>query len=122
MPAMTTDYLFDEAALRAITEAAGMTPVELLELYFDDARQTLNQIQAALMCADGVQIGRLAHMLKSSAGNVGAVAVAQTARMLEHQCKAGFAAAEAALCAHLLADHEAFVLRIERERERLNRG
>lgn len=117
-----TDVIFDEAALREITEAAGMTPIELIDLFLEDAASSLAQLRVALAAGDHPQIGRIGHMMKSSAGNAGAVAVANAARQLETHCKTAFEPGGAQLCAALEAAHEAFVRLIDRERERLIQG
>lgn len=117
-----SDTIFDEAALREITEAAGMTPLELIELFLDDAAQSLEQMRASLAAGDHQQIGRIGHMLKSSAGNAGAVGVADVARALEAHCKGSFAPGGEALCHQLEAAHAAFVSLIDSQRERLSQG
>lgn len=117
---MNTEAIFDEAALREITEAAGMAPLELIDLFLDDMTQTLAQLQLARQGLDAVTIGRLAHTLKSSAGNVGAVQIAAISRALEADCKREFDAEGQRICAELLTASKAFLALIERERPRLS--
>jgi HPt (histidine-containing phosphotransfer) domain-containing protein len=119
---MNTEPILDEAVLREITSAAGMAPMELVELFLDDMTSTMTQLDAARPARDAVLIGRLAHTLKSSAGNTGALAIASISRRLEALCKRGFDAEAEALCEALDQARDEFVALIAAERERLSAG
>lgn len=114
--------IFDEAALREITDAAGLEPIELIDLFLDDTRQALAELKAALAGGHYAVVGRIGHTIKSSAGNAGALAVTETARELEYRARGEFEPGGAALCARLEAEFGAFCDLIEGERARLSRG
>lgn len=83
--------IFDEPALREITEAAGMAPMELLDMFFEDSESNLRLMAQVLAEGDREVFNRSAHSMKSSAGNVGAQRLAQVAQALEKQTKLAFA-------------------------------
>ena len=93
--------VLDEAMLREITEAAGMTPMELIDMFREDTLENLKAMVSALAEGDREIFNRSAHTLKSSAGNVGAQRVAGLAQALERETKTEFAVAVPALFAQL---------------------
>lgn len=92
----------DEAALREITGAAGMAPMELVEMFVDDFNANLSVMQQALPANDRESFNRAAHSLKSSAGNVGAQRIALLAATIEKATKQ-----------ELIPDAEALTKRLE---------
>lgn len=79
--------VLDEPVLREITGAAGMTPLELVELFLEDSQSNLAAMADALAQADREGLNRAAHSMKSSAGNVGAQRLSHLALQLELQTK-----------------------------------
>ena len=73
----------------------------LLRLFLENARQTMDAIDAAHERGDLIEIARLGHRLKSSAGTVGAAQLAEACARLEDAGKRGDAAAVQALLAPL---------------------
>ena len=61
----------------------------LITLYLHDAQGHLLEIAAREKAADLAAIARQAHMLVSSAGNLGALRTSALAREVEHACRAG---------------------------------
>jgi HPt (histidine-containing phosphotransfer) domain-containing protein len=61
---------------------------ELIDLLLDGAPQKLGAARAALAAGDAAGVGRAAHSLTSSAGNLGAAEVQAAALALE-RCAAG---------------------------------
>lgn len=116
---LDTVLVFDEAALREITSAAGMTPMELLELFFDDTDANIGHMAQALAAGDQATFNRAAHSLKSSAGNVGAQRVALAALALEKQTKQAFSEETAALFDQLNALYQDFTHTITGVKETL---
>lgn len=61
---------------------------ELIDLLLEGAPRKLAAARAALTSGNAVEVGRVAHALTSSAGNLGAVEMQQAAYVLE-RCAAG---------------------------------
>ncbi|MBK6636887.1 MAG: Hpt domain-containing protein [Rhodocyclaceae bacterium] len=79
--------VLDEPVLREITGAAGMTPLELVDMFVDDFNANLTLMRDALPATNREVFNRSAHSLKSSAGNVGAQRLAMLAAALEKGTK-----------------------------------
>ncbi len=94
--------VLDEAALREITEAAGMTPMELVDMFLEDTAMNLDAMQIALTQGDRESLNRAAHTMKSSAGNVGAQRFACIAKAIEMATKQTVASDAAPLLTHLV--------------------
>ncbi len=62
---------------------------EMLELFIQDARKTLVAIDQADSGSDWTSMTRLVHSLKSSAAQVGALAISDQARVQEALLRAG---------------------------------
>ncbi|HKQ43999.1 MAG TPA: Hpt domain-containing protein [Rhizomicrobium sp.] len=62
---------------------------DLVTLYRHDAEGQMGEISAYAKAGDLPGIARQAHMLVSSAGNLGALQTSALARNLEHFCQAG---------------------------------
>lgn len=109
MPHDDGSPVFDDSVLREVAESAGMAPAELLELFITDAEANLAVIAEASARGDAVALNRTAHSMKSSAASVGAVRVAQSARMLEAATKSGLDDAGLAACATLAEELATFI-------------
>ena len=79
--------VLDEPVLREITGAAGMVPLELVDMFVDDFKANMTIMRDALPASDREVFNRSAHSMKSSAGNVGAQRVALLAAALEKTTK-----------------------------------
>lgn len=123
-PNLRAEPCFDEAVLREITSAAGMAPWELIEMFLDDARQSVATITQSVASADTESINRTSHMLKSSAGSVGAMRIAEIAKDLERVSKSPVAASDpnawAALGLELQQAFDEFCEAMENDRSRLS--
>jgi signal transduction histidine kinase/HPt (histidine-containing phosphotransfer) domain-containing protein/DNA-binding response OmpR family regulator len=62
---------------------------ELVELFNSDTPQRLERLVAAVDSGDFEEAGRVAHSLKSSCGNLGAIVMAELCRSIEHSCREG---------------------------------
>ena len=62
---------------------------EIVDTYLADAPVLLDGMDAALAAEDLGALGRHAHTLKGNSRNVGATALAEMARRLEEQARAG---------------------------------
>jgi len=62
---------------------------EILDLYEEESRVKLGELQAGLDSGDHASMGRAAHALAGSSANIGGRAVWQQAKELEDSCKNG---------------------------------
>ncbi len=74
---------FDTEVLDTLKEAIGDSLTKIINLYLTDTPNTLQQMQQALNQDDYETVGRLAHSLKSSSANLGALQVSNLAINLE---------------------------------------
>jgi HPt (histidine-containing phosphotransfer) domain-containing protein len=88
--------------------------VKLVGLFQASSTQTLAQLQTALeICAAG-QAAAICHRLKSTAGNIGAVAFAHEVGRIERLCVEGDLARARDLAAGLLAAHPTLLAELAR--------
>ena len=82
----------DPAALADMLDMVGDDPAfvgEIVDAYLADAPDQVHGMTEALAAGDLVTLGRHAHTLKGNSRNVGATALAELARALEEQARAG---------------------------------
>jgi two-component system sensor histidine kinase BarA len=82
----------DPAALANLLEITGGDPEfvdELIDTYLADGELQLGTLREALAAGDDAALLRPAHSLKSSSANVGATLVAELARTIELDARAG---------------------------------
>ncbi|HEY3334904.1 MAG TPA: Hpt domain-containing protein [Candidatus Limnocylindrales bacterium] len=82
----------DPAALVDMLAMVGDDPEfvgEIVDAYLADAPEQVRGMTEALAMGDLVTLGRHAHTLKGNSRNVGATALAEIARGLEEQARAG---------------------------------
>ena len=82
--------VFDPARLEAITGALSPDQVrEIQSLFLIETRNYVGEINALSSSGDLGAIARAAHVVVSTAGNVGALQTSARARLLEETCKRG---------------------------------
>ena len=82
--------MIEEEQLRGLAEAAGKeTVMPILDAFWASNDELLAALQAALTSGDADAISKTGHALKGSASNLGATALAETARSVEMAGKAG---------------------------------
>ena len=80
----------DEEKLNELTRYMPICAVmELVSLFIAETSGHASRIKTGLAQGDHQSIAREAHILVSTAGNIGAMHVSGTARNLEHACKSG---------------------------------
>lgn len=86
---MTTENHVDPDTITMLRDVMedGFEP--LMQSYVDDSQHRIIELHTALESQDGEQVRRLAHSLKGSSGNVGALHVAELCLKLEEQGKDG---------------------------------
>jgi HPt (histidine-containing phosphotransfer) domain-containing protein len=84
---------FDPSVLTALCASMEISDTgyadELLQLFIDDTRRALDDIDASIASADLVTLRRCVHTLKSTASAVGALALAEEAGRHEAALRAG---------------------------------
>ena len=80
---MPTEPPVEPEHLRALRDAYGEIATHVLELFEQTSAATIGELRAAIEAGDGDEARRLAHRLKGSARNVGAVGMADLAAELE---------------------------------------
>jgi HPt (histidine-containing phosphotransfer) domain-containing protein len=93
-----TEATLDVTQIDCLLEIAGVEGVnDIIGAFWKSTDALLATMRIAIENGDGAEAARLAHALKGSAANVGAMALAATARAMEGGVKAGdFGAAKAA--------------------------
>lgn len=87
----TRGSVLDREALdniRAVDDD-GSVLAEVIQMYLDEAPAHRARLRAAVDAGDLAAAGRVAHGLKSASFNVGAKALGELCRRLEHQCRDG---------------------------------
>jgi HPt (histidine-containing phosphotransfer) domain-containing protein len=76
------------AALRALDDDPAFLD-QIIELFSADAKRCLDRLRAGIGAGDRAVIQEVAHSLRGSAGNIGAIEVVAEARALEHLLQSG---------------------------------
>lgn len=74
---------FDPSVLDALHQVIGDSVNKIISIYVDDFPVTIQNMRAGLAQQDFEAIGRLAHSLKSSSGNLGATQIVTLSLELE---------------------------------------
>jgi HPt (histidine-containing phosphotransfer) domain-containing protein len=88
--------------------------VKLVGLFETSSAETLSQLQTALQMSAAGQAAAICHRLKSSAGNVGAVAFAREVSRIERLCVEGDLARARDLLGGLRAAHPTLLAELAR--------
>ncbi|TDB27199.1 response regulator [Stenotrophomonas sp. ATCM1_4] len=86
VPAMA---VLDTTVLDELFEIAGDETGAIIALFLDETPRLVEQLQQAAAMADNERIREISHSLKSSSGNVGAQALSDAARRIEHAARTG---------------------------------
>ncbi len=90
--------VLDVEQLQALVDALPASGLQdFIEMYLLDAEDTIAKIEAVVQTGDLMALGRAAHSVISTAGNLGAVEVSRLARAVEDACRRGDGDAAAAL-------------------------
>lgn len=101
MPRSDCDPVLDSEVLNALKELGGTDEpdlfVEIVDLFIQDAEQQVTHLQGALASGDIRLVERIAHTLKSSSANVGALRFSKLCFELEQLGRAAKVEEAAAL-------------------------
>lgn len=102
---MTGQPVLDDAALVRLHRIGGPDLVRrLIELYLSNVEDRIGMLTRGAAEGDASQVELAAHTMKSSAGNVGAIRLQQTAEALEASARSGVI--DALLVARLVHEYE----------------
>ena len=79
--------LFDNQIISELREIMGDDIGMLLETFIEDSRAKVGELSDALAAENADSIRRVAHSLKGSCKNVGAIAMALLCEEMEHKAK-----------------------------------
>ncbi|MGH8146622.1 MAG: ATP-binding protein [Rhodanobacteraceae bacterium] len=85
----------DTTTLVDLEDIMGDELVTLVDAYLRDGATRMQNMHAAAERGDGAEVGKLAHSLKSSSANLGAVPLANRARQVEEAARSGTLASPA---------------------------
>jgi HPt (histidine-containing phosphotransfer) domain-containing protein len=106
---MSDALVLDRSALERLRRMGGADLVRrMVELYLANAPERMRTLSDAAAAEDAAGVERAAHMMKSSAGNLGAVRLQRTAEALEAVAADGNV--DAQLVERLLSDMEASIV------------
>ncbi len=94
MSGVTNSDQFDPEVLDALHAAIGDSINRIISIYVEDFPRTIQDMRSALEQTDLATVARLAHSLKSSSGNLGAMQLVTTSLNLEQMIKDGTIAAD----------------------------
>jgi HPt (histidine-containing phosphotransfer) domain-containing protein len=87
---------------------------DLVRVYLEDAPQRVGEIEAAAASGDAAAQVAPAHTLKSSSANIGATALSELARGIEHAARAGVPTGPAEIAAGIRPEYERVAAELSR--------
>ncbi|HVV96059.1 MAG TPA: ATP-binding protein [Rhodanobacteraceae bacterium] len=102
-PRMTA---LDTAIIGDLLDTMGGEFGDLVRVYLEDAPERVRELESAAGTGDAAAQIAPAHTLKSSSANIGATALSELARGIEHAARAGIATGPAELAAGLRVEYE----------------
>ena len=96
----------DTAIIGDLLDTMGGEFGDLVRIYLEDAPERVRELESAAGTADAAAQIAPAHTLKSSSANIGATALSELARGIEHAARAGIATGPAELAAGLRVEYE----------------
>jgi len=108
---MSTQPPVDLDEFRSAMRAAGIEDIvePMLELFVTEAAKGMKQLRSAMSAGDLDAVGRVAHSLKSSAGNIRARPLANLLQQLEDAAGQGDRAKVSSLVGPIETEHAAAV-------------
>ena len=94
----------ETAVLDDLFDIAGEETHAIIDMFLSETPNLVRQLQEAAMQPDLQRLGGLAHSLKSSSANVGALALSEAARRLEHASRNGTLVDPSALVALVISE------------------
>ena len=96
--------VLDRDVLDELHAVIGDSALQILSVFLDDAPAMVQQLQQAAQSGDGPRLKAVAHSLKSSSANVGALSLSAIAQRIEHEAHSGSLQRPAVAVALLVAE------------------
>ncbi|MGH8174537.1 MAG: ATP-binding protein, partial [Rhodanobacteraceae bacterium] len=96
----------DPSIVRDLLDTMGDEFGDLVRVYLEDAPQRLQELEVAAITHDASAQVSPAHTLKSSSANIGATALSEFARRIEHAARSGVAIAPAEIAGGIRLEYE----------------
>ena len=106
--------VLDTAVIGDLIDTMGGEFGDLVRVYLEDAPQRLRELEAAAAAGDAAAQVAPAHTLKSSSANIGAAALSDIARGIEHAARAGIATPPADIAAGIRREYERVVAELSK--------
>jgi signal transduction histidine kinase/CheY-like chemotaxis protein/HPt (histidine-containing phosphotransfer) domain-containing protein len=105
-PATSASHALDASIIRDLLDTMGDEFGDLVRVYLEDAPQRLQELEIAAVTNDALAQISPAHTLKSSSANVGATALSEFARRIEHAARSGIATAPAEVASGIRREYD----------------
>ncbi|MBN5020767.1 response regulator [Stenotrophomonas maltophilia] len=96
--------VLDRDVLDELHAVIGDTAFQIITVFLDDAPALVQQLQQAAQGSDEPRLQAIAHSLKSSSANVGALSLSAVAQRIEHEARSGSVQRPAVAVALLVAE------------------
>ena len=104
----------DAVIITDLLDTMGSEFGDLVRVYLEDAPQRLRDIESAAETGDAAAQIAPAHTLKSSSANIGAMALSELSRSIEHAARAGIPTGPAELAAGIRPEYERVATELSR--------
>lgn len=104
----------DASVIGDLLDTMGGEFGDLVRVYLEDAPQRIGEIESAAASGNAVAQVAPAHTLKSSSANIGATALAELARGIEHAARAGVPTGPAEIAAGIRPEYERVAAELSR--------
>ncbi|WP_414496440.1 ATP-binding protein [Stenotrophomonas maltophilia] len=96
--------VLDRAVLDELRAVIGEAANQIISVFLEDTPALVQQLQQAAQAGDETRLLAVAHSLKSSSANVGALSLSAVARRIEHEARSGSLQRPAVAVALLVAE------------------
>lgn len=103
-PSAAPQPVLDRAVLDELHAVIGEAAIQIISVFLEDAPALVQHLQQAAQAGDETRLQAVAHSLKSSSANVGALSLSTVARRIEHEARGGSLQRPAVAVALLVAE------------------
>jgi len=96
--------VLDRDVLDELHAVIGESAIQIVSVFLEDAPAMVQQLQQAAQNGDEPRLQAVAHSLKSSSANVGALSLSSVAQRIEHEARSGSLQRPAVAVALLVAE------------------
>ncbi|MHC1653354.1 ATP-binding protein [Stenotrophomonas maltophilia] len=103
-PSVAPQPVLDRAVLDELRAVIGEAANQIISVFLEDTPALVQELQQAAQAGDETRLLAVAHSLKSSSANVGALSLSTVARRIEHEARSGSLQRPAVAVALLVAE------------------